>query len=632
MKIMKHIINYLSALLAVVLIGTAFTACADDDAESANVGLGVKVFFPTKVVTNQPMTINGSGFNNVTEIEFPGGVKVSNFEIVGNDMIRVNAPSGISAEGGKIIVRNGGEEAESPQTLTIGSTKVTGFSKQPGEEAGGGELITVYGSDLEFINSVELLDSEGEPQLIDHKDFYRKGTDNLVFRVPLKNIPEDTFVGHLHTYDGKTFDLPELAYKPAADEGHWETVRTTIWKNDGSHGNISWGGDYRFAPESNSTGEEIYTVPQDMWDKMKSGSFYMLASINADWYNMRITTGWWSTTWTGNDIGKGDERIIDNGDGTFFIELNFDGDPILDVLDAQHLLFTGEGYTPLELYFEEDVWVDGPGLQEVKVPVWTNDGSHGNISWNGDYRFAPESNSTGEEIYTVPQDMWDKMKSGKFYLHASINADWYNLRITTGWWSTTWTGADIGKGDERIILNEDGTFDLEIDFSGDPILDVLDAQHLLFTGEGYTPLEIYFIELQGGGGAKEVDFWKNDGSLKTISWNGDYRFSSESSSTGEECYAIPQDIWDNHIMKGTFYLQASADNDWYNLRITTGWWSTTWTGNDIGKGDERLVMNEDGTFTIEMNFSGDPILDVLDAQHLLFTGEGYTPLRLFYIE
>ena len=111
MKIMKHIINYLSALLAVVLIGTAFTACADDDAESANVGLGVKVFFPTKVVTNQPMTINGSGFNNVTEIEFPGGVKVSNFEIVGNDMIRVNAPSGISAEGGKIIVRNGSEEA-----------------------------------------------------------------------------------------------------------------------------------------------------------------------------------------------------------------------------------------------------------------------------------------------------------------------------------------------------------------------------------------------------------------------------------------------------------------------------------------------------------------------------------------
>jgi hypothetical protein len=145
-------------------------------------------------------------------------------------------------------------------------------------------------------------------------------------------------------------------------------------------------------------------------------------------------------------------------------------------------------------------------MEIVKTVIWQNDGSHGNISWNGDYRFAPESNSTGEEIYTVPQDQWDKMKSGKFYLHAAINADWYNLRITTGWWSTTWTGADIGKGDERLILNEDGTFDLELDFAGDPILDVLDAQHLLFTGEGYTPLEIYFVEMQaGGGGSKDID-------------------------------------------------------------------------------------------------------------------------------
>ncbi|MBQ9216455.1 MAG: hypothetical protein IJ159_06865 [Prevotella sp.] len=499
---MKHIINYLGALLAVVLISTTFIACADDDAELANVGLGIKTFFPTKVVTNQPMTINGSGFNNVTEIEFPGGAKVTDFEIVGNDMIRVDAPSGIAAEGGKIIVRTADDEAESRLALTIGHTNVTGFSLQPGEEVTGGDQITVYGSDLEFINSVELLDADGEPQLVDHKDFYRKGTSNVIFRVPRKNIFEGSWVGYLHTYDGQTIAMPELAYKPAADDGHWETVKTTIWKNDGTHGGISWNGEYRFAPESNSTGEEIYTIPQDVWEKMKSGPFYMLASINSDWYNMRITTGWWSTTWTGNDIGKGDERIIDNGDGTFYIEFNFAGDPILDVLDAQHLLLTGDGYTPLELYFQEEVWVGGPGDVELDVPIWSNDGTHGNISWNGEYRFAPESNSTGEEIYTIPQDMWEKMKSGPFYLHAAINADWYNLRITTGWWSTTWTGGDIGKGNERIIDNGDGTFELELNFAGDPILDVLDAQHLLFTGEGYTPLKLYYKEIiKGGGGA-----------------------------------------------------------------------------------------------------------------------------------
>ena len=638
MKIMKHIINYLSALLAVVLIGTAFTACADDDAESANVGLGVKVFFPTKVVTNQPMTINGSGFNNVTEIEFPGGVKVSNFEIVGNDMIRVNAPSGISAEGGKIIVRNGSEEAESPQSMTIGSTKVTGFSKQPGEEANGGDLITVYGSDLEFINSVELLDSEGEPQLIDHKDFYRKGTDNLVFRIPLKNIPEDTFVGHLHTYDGKTFDLPELAYKPAADEGHWETVKTIIWENDGSHGNISWNGDYRFAPESNSTGEEIYTVPQDVWDKMKTGTFYLLAQPNADWYNVRVTTGWWDPNWNVGDIGAGSERIIMNDDGTFYIELNFTDDADFSgSLDARHLLFTGEGYTPLQLYFSEDVWVGGGGhLEIVKTSIWKNDGSHGNISWNGDYRFAPESNSTGEEIYTVPQDVWDKMKTGTFYLLAQPNADWYNVRVTTGWWDPNWNVGDIGAGSERIIMNDDGTFYIELNFTDDADFSgSLDARHLLFTGEGYTPLELYFQEevwVGGGGEAQEITIWENDGSHGNISWNGDYRFAPESNSTGEEIYTVPQDVWDK-MKTGTFYLLAQPNADWYNVRVTTGWWDPNWNVGDIGAGSERIIMNDDGTFCIELNFTDDADFSgALDARHLLFTGEGYTPLKLYFKE
>ena len=185
---MKHIFKYLSALLAVVLIGATFTACSEDDEESANVGLGIKTFFPTKVVTNQPITINGSGFNNVTEIEFPGGIKVTNFEIVGNDMIRVNAPAGIAADGGKLIVHTASDAAESRLPLTVGHTNVTGFSKQPGEEANGGDLITIFGTDLEFINGIELLDADSVAYVLSHEDFYRKGTSNVIFRVPAKKI------------------------------------------------------------------------------------------------------------------------------------------------------------------------------------------------------------------------------------------------------------------------------------------------------------------------------------------------------------------------------------------------------------------------------------------------------------
>ena len=164
---MKHIIHYLSALCALCLLcGLSVSCTEDDDNGSANVGLGIKTFFPTKVVTNLPITINGSGFDDVTEIEFPGGAKTTNFEIVSNDMIRVNTPSGIPANGGKIIVRTANDQAESRLPLTLGHTNVTGFSKQPGETASGGEQIEVYGTDLEFINSVELLDPDSVPQLI----------------------------------------------------------------------------------------------------------------------------------------------------------------------------------------------------------------------------------------------------------------------------------------------------------------------------------------------------------------------------------------------------------------------------------------------------------------------------------
>ena len=47
------------------------------------------------------------------------------------------------------------------------------------------------------------------------------------------------------------------------------------------------------------------------------------------------------------------DRIIDNGDGTFYIEINFGDDPLVETLDQKHLLLTGDGYVPLRLYYME---------------------------------------------------------------------------------------------------------------------------------------------------------------------------------------------------------------------------------------------------------------------------------------
>ena len=215
---MKNIFKFFGTILTVIL-AAALTGCSlEEQVESADLGLHVKVFFPTKVVEGQPMTINGSGFSEVTEIVFPGEVVVTDFQIVSNDMIRVDAPAGIAAEGGKIIVRTAEKSVESPLPLTLGETKISGYSVEEGQQVDGGSQITIYGTDLEFIKAVELLDADGNPAFIEDKTFNKKATASIIFTVP-KKVYEGTFVGKVHTIDGKTFEMPELTYKPASDLG-----------------------------------------------------------------------------------------------------------------------------------------------------------------------------------------------------------------------------------------------------------------------------------------------------------------------------------------------------------------------------------------------------------------------------
>jgi hypothetical protein len=435
-------------------------------------------------------------------------------------------------------------------------------------------------------------------------------------------------VGYVHTYDGLRFPMPVLTYEQAADEGHFEIVKTTIWKNDGSLGAISWSSDYRFAPESNSTGEECYTVPQDVWEKMKSESFKV--DITGENPQIRVTTGWWSTTWTGDDIFAGNERLTEIGDGTYTLTVDFAGDAILDLLDAQHLLFTGDRYTVNEIYFEEEVWVDGPGDVEVKNPIWTNDGSFGEASWNGIYRFGLEGHDGNNECAaTFAADVWDRIKNETFYV--TVRGESPQIRVTSGWWSTTWTGEDIMPGNEHLTELGDGLYTLTVNLAGDPLLNAIDTEHILFTGSGFTVEEIYFIDIVSGGGSqKEVVLWQGDGSAGAVSWNGTYRFGLEGNDGNNECIAtFPADLWEK-LKTSTFYLDVQSENP--QIRVTTGWWSTTWTGEDIQPGNDRLTDNGAGSWTLEINLEGDPILNAIDTEHLLFTGDRFTQLKLYFIE
>jgi hypothetical protein len=106
-----------------------------------------------------------------------------------------------------------------------------------------------------------------------------------------------------------------------------------------------------------SLGECAATFPQDVWDRLKSGPFNLLVTIKPDatWWQIRVMDGWWSV---GNDAsGASDltvntEGVVDNGDGTFTIPIDISGNAdLLAVLDAQHLLFSGDAFRIDKIYY-----------------------------------------------------------------------------------------------------------------------------------------------------------------------------------------------------------------------------------------------------------------------------------------
>lgn len=591
---MKNIFKFFGTILTLVLAASLSGCLAEDELQSADVGLHVKVFFPTKVVKGQPMTINGSGFSDVTEIVFPDGAEgivVTDFQIVSNEMIRVDAPSGISAEGGKIILRTeAGEQVESPLPLTLGNTVVTGYSAEEGVEVEGGSQMTIYGTDLEFVNKIEMLDADGNPQFVEDELFNRKGTDHIIFTVPRK-VFEGEFQGKVYTIDGKTFLMPMLTYKPASDGGYWDTVEKVLWENPdpAGVGSVSWSGQYRFGLEGTDGNNEcITTFPAETWDIIKNGTFILKFAPAADAYQIRATTGWWSFDGDGvNDIHGGDERIVDNGDGTFSLTYTISEEPlksgIYDLIDQQHLLFTGSGYTPLAIVVTEEVWVPGGSVEIVRTSIWKNDGSVGAASWSGSpYRFAMDGKDGNNEcVATVAPEVWEKMKSGPFNVDIQPSGDWFQIRILDGWWSVGNNDAnDITPTYEGLVDNGDGTFTFVVDISGNAdLLAVLDDQHLLFAGDGFTILEMYWEEevfIPGGGAPTEVTLWEGEaiaddwGNQPTILSDAGLELVDAGATAGQTLY---------------FYFEP-LDAAW-QVKIVEGHWGPEYAcicseGNDNG--------------------------------------------------
>ena len=157
-----------------------------------------------------------------------------------------------------------------------------------------------------------------------------------------------------------------------------------IWENDGAKGAISWSSDYRFASEEKKTGEEIYAVPMDVWEKMKTTPFFV--DLEGENPQIRVTTGWWDgdATYTGNDITPGNELLTDNGEGKWTLKVDLTAtQALLDLVDDHHLLFTGDRYTPVKIYFAESTAIKAVKAAQDSDAIYNIAGQKVNASYKG---------------------------------------------------------------------------------------------------------------------------------------------------------------------------------------------------------------------------------------------------------
>ena len=462
---MKKLSNHIGMVLSVALLGLVAACTPKEINELDAAGLGIKVFFPTKVVTGQPMTINGSGFSDVTEIEFPGGVRVTGFELVNNGMIRVVAPAGISAEGGALIVRNkDGEVAESRVPLTVGKTVISGFSKQDGEQVGGGEQITIFGQDLEFISSVELQDADGNPLVLQDEEFYRKGTSSVIITVPKKGVFEGTFVGYLHTIDGRVFPLPELEYVPAADGGHWETQEIVVWEGsrtsiDMSNVDSDMGTEDDWANAEIAEGDEIRiyftTTDPDNWAIQLFGLHWGAFNHAADGTN-KFTNAT-------------NPMAIKNG----YLDIPVTADIVAELTEKAYwgcaMIWQGEPeVTFTKMTLARQVWVDGGGDQPVEVEEVLFEGESVFDGWSATLVIEPGLFADAVEGATITVTIKDKGDDyNPIFKHVSDWSDWTEL--------------------QDVKVDADNSFSAVIPAEA---LDELKTSGLRFQGIGFTVVKV----------------------------------------------------------------------------------------------------------------------------------------------
>ena len=612
---------------------TGFTSCSEDDLDTNQYnksGVNILGFGPMPVTRGETIRLTGTQLNSVKEVLFPEGNQKltpatsyinAEFAVKNSQEMDVIIPDQ-SVPGKLRLVTNGGDTIVSASNITFSEEiKVTSFSPA---SAHPGDIVSIKGEYVWNIGQVMFFDHV----TIDAADFLKNTRNEIQVRVPV---------------EAKS---GELAYNDGSDGAENEAI-----------GNIAV--DFIKATSvSDATPDfgNTITISGENLDLVTAVDFPAVSdvpfTVAADGKSLQVTVP--ANALSGTITLYSASGITTSVDITVPLAVFGSVTPNKDVKPGMTLTITGQN-------LDRIVELIVPGLEN---PMKTG-----------------EFNQTSTKIsFVVPEEMTDgkiKMKqhenhtieTGAIMMFSETPelAIWVGEFVCASWngnqelawggfdWTTVaantpvkfyykknnpgqWGCISLRHGDSWGNLPDPipGQYDLDEDqgvlsvvFTQNVLNDIIANGGLVITGDNYTLTKVTIPAP-----VTETVFWKGDGAV-AVSWNGVYRFGLEGHDGNNECIAtFPADVW-NKIKTGPFYMQYKAPDPYsYQIRVTTGWWSVQWLGkdNDIAPWSmpERIHDNGDGTFYIEVNFGNDPIVGSLDVEHLLFTGDKYTPLKLYF--
>ena len=628
MKIMK-IYRKISVWALVALVAaTGFTSCSEDSLDTNQYkksGVNILAFGPMPVTRGETMRLTGTQLDNVRQVLFPEGNQkltpsttyiAGEFSVKSAEEMIVTIPD--QCVPGKLrLVTNSGDTIVSKSNITFGEEiKVSSFSPTSIHP---GDVLIIKGEFVWNIGQVVFFDHV----TVDAENFI-KNTRNEIQLI----VPAEAITGELAWNDGS------------------EGAENTVIGNLSVDAPIATG-------LSNATPEfgEILTIYGENLDLVTAVEFPAVGSIDfqvaENGKAIKVLVP--SNTISGNIVMTAASGLTTSATITLPLATVTSTDPTKDVKAGQTITIKGtnlDRITHLTLPGVDAIWTDFTKTTTkitFKVPEGMGDGKvvltqHENRSVESAkiemYSDAPETTLWSGTFVCSKWNGMQELAWGGF--------DWTTIKPNTqiiiyykknnpGVWGciSLRHGTDWGNLPAPIP----GQYDLDEDegklvvtLTQAVLNDIIANNGLVVTGDNYTMTKIAIP-------SEEVVFWKSGGE-GPISWSSTYRFALEGHDSNNECLAeFPQDVWDK-IKYGTFYLVFKTNADWFQVRITNGWWDCQWQGNENdftpNNMADEIIDNGDGTRTIKINFGSDPIVGTLDQKHLLLTGDGYTPLKLYY--